>query len=601
MYGFTTEFEPFAVGFLSCESENLSKKAASGLLRAAEKMNITVDPDLGLVYAFQGMNCTLTFGGGITCNEDGLERLREDYPESAADIRYIIDNMKGYATGPKVFDAFSQTELDLLHSGSLWGGTWTGHAVPEFAAIASYGTDFIRKKVTAYSMKNTGSAEFYEAINTAMDAVDALGARAGEIAARMLEDETDSARRAHLEKLHDTFTHAPKSPCLDFAEACIVYTMLFTFDGVDSPGHFDQYMYPLWKKTDAGLRSNVVSVHLAKFPEYKEEMIDKELEARMQMAQDVTSMVLALRRKVNIKVRQPLQCIMIPVVDEEQRAHIEAVKALIMSEVNVKDIKFVDGAAGVLVKKVKCDFKKMGPKFGKQMKAVAAAVAEMSQDAIAELEKLDAEGRVAWALDNLPGEYVLSSSFGIQAAVSLHLVNQIHPDIPVILTDTGYLFPETYRFIDELTDKLKLNLKVYRATESAAWQEARYGKLWEQGVEGIEKYNDINKVEPMNRALKELNAQTWFAGLRREQSGSRANLPVLAIQRGVFKVLPIIDWDNRTIYQYLQKHGLKYHPLWDEGYLSVGDTHTTRKWEPGMSEEETRFFGLKRECGLHEG
>ena len=113
MYCFTTEFEPFAVGFLSCESENLSKKAASGLLRAAEKMNITVDPDLGLVYAFQGMNCTLTFGGGITCNEDGLERLREDYPESAADIRYIIDNMKGYATGPKVFDAFSSFRLSV--------------------------------------------------------------------------------------------------------------------------------------------------------------------------------------------------------------------------------------------------------------------------------------------------------------------------------------------------------------------------------------------------------------------------------------------------------------------------------------------------------
>lgn len=85
-----------------------------------------------------------------------------------------------------------------------------------------------------------------------------------------------------------------------------------------------------------------------------------------------------------------------------------------------------------------------------------------------QLEKLDAEGRVAWALENLHGEYVLSSSFGIRAAVSLHLVNQIRPDIPVILTDTGYLFPETYQFIDELTDKLKLNLKVYRAPESAA-------------------------------------------------------------------------------------------------------------------------------------
>jgi len=219
----------------------------------------------------------------------------------------------------------------------------------------------------------------------------------------------------------------------------------------------------------------------------------------------------------------------------------------------------------------------------------------------AQLEKSSAEERVSWALENLPGAYVLSSSFGIQAAVSLHLVTHQQPDIPVILTDTGYLFPETYRFIDELADQLNLNLKVFRAETSPAWQEARYGKLWEQGVEGIEKYNEINKVEPMNRAIETLGAQTWFAGLRRDQSGSRANLPVLGVQRGVFKLLPIIDWDNRQIHQYLEQHKLKYHPLWDEGYLSVGDTHTTRKWEPGMAEEETRFFGLKRECGLHEG
>ncbi|MBQ4781610.1 phosphoadenylyl-sulfate reductase [Pectobacterium versatile] len=218
-----------------------------------------------------------------------------------------------------------------------------------------------------------------------------------------------------------------------------------------------------------------------------------------------------------------------------------------------------------------------------------------------QLESLSAQERVSWALENLPGDYVLSSSFGIQAAVSLHLVTQQRPDIPVILTDTGYLFPETYQFIDALTEQLTLNLQVYRATESPAWQEARYGKLWEQGVEGIERYNLLNKVEPMNRALSELKAKTWFAGLRREQSGSRGELPVLAIQRGVFKFLSIIDWDNRTVYQYLKENGLSYHPLWDQGYLSVGDTHTTRKWEPGMSEEETRFFGLKRECGLHEG
>lgn len=218
-----------------------------------------------------------------------------------------------------------------------------------------------------------------------------------------------------------------------------------------------------------------------------------------------------------------------------------------------------------------------------------------------QLEKLSAEQRVSWALEQLPGAFVLSSSFGIQAAVLLHMITQQRPDIPVILTDTGYLFPETYRFIDELTQQLNLNLQIFRAETSPAWQEARYGKLWEQGVEGIEQYNQLNKVEPMNRALQTLGAQTWFAGLRRDQSGSRASLPVLAVQRGVFKILPIIDWDNRQVHQYLKQHGLKYHPLWDEGYLSVGDTHTTRKWEPGMAEEETRFFGLKRECGLHEG
>ena len=134
-------------------------------------------------------------------------------------------------------------------------------------------------------------------------------------------------------------------------------------------------------------RDNVVSVHLSKFPAAEEALIDKELEARMQMAQDVTSMVLALRRKVNIKVRQPLECIMVPVIDEEQKRHIEAVKDLILNEVNVKELKFVDETAGVLVKRVKCDFKKLGPKFGKQMKAVAASVAEMSQEAIAELER----------------------------------------------------------------------------------------------------------------------------------------------------------------------------------------------------------------------
>lgn len=162
-------------------------------------------------------------------------------------------------------------------------------------------------------------------------------------------------------------------------------------------------------------RDNSVSIHLTKFPEYNEALIDEQLETRMKMAQDITSMVLALRRKVNIKVRQPLQRIMIPVLNGEQKSHIEAVKSLIMSEVNVKEVDFVDGTAGILVKKVKCDFKKLGPKFGKQMKAVAVAVGEMSQEEIAELER--------------NGQYTLTLN-GEQAIIELNDVEVISEDIP---------------------------------------------------------------------------------------------------------------------------------------------------------------------------
>ncbi|VFP83358.1 phosphoadenylyl-sulfate reductase [Candidatus Erwinia haradaeae] len=216
------------------------------------------------------------------------------------------------------------------------------------------------------------------------------------------------------------------------------------------------------------------------------------------------------------------------------------------------------------------------------------------------LSRLSAEERVRWGLANLPAQAILTSSFGIQAAVSLHLVTQQKKNIPVILTDTGYLFPETYQFIDQLTEKMSLNLQVFRNINSPAWQEARYGKLWEQGITGIEKYNHLNKVEPLQQAIKTLKAQTWFAGLRRDQSHSRSRLPFLAIQKGIFKLLPIVDWNNQKIFNYLKKHNLQYHPLWEQGYVSVGDIHTTKKWTPGMTHEETRFFSLKRECGLHE-
>lgn len=229
---------------------------------------------------------------------------------------------------------------------------------------------------------------------------------------------------------------------------------------------------------------------------------------------------------------------------------------------------------------------------------------DLSPDDLKEINRLlegfTAQQRIAWALENLPGTHVMSSSFGAQSAAMLHLLVSANPDIPVILTDTGYLFKETYQFIDQLTEQLDLNLYVYQNELSPAWQEARFGKLWEQGIAGIEQYNKMNKVTPMQRALSDLNAGTWFAGLRRSQSDSREQLPVLQRLENQFKLFPIIDWTNKDLHFYLKEHNLPYHPLWDDGYVSIGDWHTTQSLQDGMSEQDTRFFGLKRECGLHE-
>lgn len=162
-------------------------------------------------------------------------------------------------------------------------------------------------------------------------------------------------------------------------------------------------------------REHATSVHLSDFPVCHEELIDKDLEERMQMAQSISSMVLALRRKVNIKVRQPLQHLMIPVLDEHQRSALEAVKALVLNEVNVKEMRFVDNTEGILVKKIKPDFKKLGPRYGKIMKALAAAIQQMSQEDINAFEKA---GRFTLKVD------------GVDAVIDRADVEIISEDIP---------------------------------------------------------------------------------------------------------------------------------------------------------------------------
>lgn len=184
----------------------------------------------------------------------------------------------------------------------------------------------------------------------------------------------------------------------------------------------------------------VVSVHLTDFPKAEESVIDSALEERMHLAQTVCSLVLSLRRKVNIKVRQPLQAIMIPVSSESRRSQLEAMKQLILSEVNVKEMQLTDDSDGVLVKSIKPDFKKLGPKFGKKMKAAAAAINAFTQQQIAQIER---DGSITFRLDgedvtvevadvdihseDIPG-WLVASDGSVTVALEVEITDQLRKE-----------------------------------------------------------------------------------------------------------------------------------------------------------------------------
>ena len=212
----------------------------------------------------------------------------------------------------------------------------------------------------------------------------------------------------------------------------------------------------------------------------------------------------------------------------------------------------------------------------------------------------EATQMVSWAHETFGDRLVMTSSFGAQSAVLLHLATQVVEDIPVVFIDTGFHFPETYRFVEDLTQRLSLNLRVYQSPLSPARMTALYGRLWEQGQEGLDRYDRIRKIEPNERALRDLGARGWLAGLRREQTEFRKGL--LNVQKrpdGIYKIHPILSWTTRDVHEYLKAHDLPYHPMYEKGYRSIGDWHSTRSTSPDTPEREGRFLGLKQECGLH--
>lgn len=214
-------------------------------------------------------------------------------------------------------------------------------------------------------------------------------------------------------------------------------------------------------------------------------------------------------------------------------------------------------------------------------------------------ESLSAEQLIRWALQRFGKDLCVSSSFGADSAVMLHLATQAVPGMKVLLVDTGYLFPETYRFAESLREQLGFELHVARATMTAAHQEALYGNLWEQGDEGVRRYLEINKVEPMKRALRELGIRAWMSGVRAQQTEHRRALPRVVLQDGCVKVHPILNWTRQQVDDYLDQHDLPRHPLVAQGYRSIGDWHSTIPVLEGEDERSGRLLGTKKECGLH--
>ncbi len=216
----------------------------------------------------------------------------------------------------------------------------------------------------------------------------------------------------------------------------------------------------------------------------------------------------------------------------------------------------------------------------------------------ASLASLRAGERIRLLHEQLGDRLVATTSFGIQAAVMLHLIHEHAPKIPVVFIDTGFLFPETYQYAEELTSRFNLDLRIYHPNVSAARLQAIYGNLWEQGKEGADRYGLITKVEPMNRALRETGADVWLSGLRRSQSKTREDRPFVEQQKKTVKAYPILDWADAQVDLYFHQNGLPRHPLAEKGYVTMGDWHSTRPSEDG-SADSTRFNGEKFECGLH--
>ena len=220
------------------------------------------------------------------------------------------------------------------------------------------------------------------------------------------------------------------------------------------------------------------------------------------------------------------------------------------------------------------------------------------------LEQSTPQQVVKWAAAQFGKDLVMSSSFGADSAVLLHMATREVPDIRVIMVDTGYLFPETHLFMEELRQRLNLNVWVYRTRNDpiAYLQHAGEGDPnWRKDIEAC---CAANKVEPFARAMRQIRPKAWLRGIRRNQSESRRNVPFVLWDKryDCYAVSPLLNWTPRDIHFYLKEHGLPYHPLREKNYISIGcnPITCTEPVQIGGDDRSGRWAGTgKLECGIN--
>ena len=219
-----------------------------------------------------------------------------------------------------------------------------------------------------------------------------------------------------------------------------------------------------------------------------------------------------------------------------------------------------------------------------------------------ELINLSSLEMLEWALQKFENNLAFTTSFGIQSSVLLHLIqsSSLKNKVKIFWIDTGYLPKETYLYANTLINKLSLNITILQSEISPAHMEAMYGKLWESNrVEDINKYHQIRKVDPLDNALKKYSINCWGSGVRAQQTTNRGKMKFIELIRDTLSIRPLLGWSQKDIFYYMKEKNLPQHPLFMQGYSTVGDWHSSSAESSNAKGRSTRFGGIKQECGLH--